>query len=328
MTIFSAIRDGLHRVSAGPKLIVWLWLVNFAMAIPLTIVMSNQIESAIGASLVHEKLRAGFDIDWYEEFANAANDLGKTFSPSVIGVGPFLGNLEAWLNGSLFTDYTGIVGLGIGYMVLWAFLLGGILDHFAHAQENLTAERFFSASGRYFLRFLFLMALSWIFYFLVLAMISPSLFSAIASATRDTTVERTVFFLTAGAFVIVALLLAVVNMAFDYAKISTVLHDHRNMLAAAGHGFRFILAHPAKTFGLYLILGTAALAFLGLYALIAPGANQASAVGVIAAFIVGQIFLVVKLITRLTFFGGQMALYEATAGVAAPLPPAIEASNK
>ncbi|MGH7599635.1 MAG: hypothetical protein ACREOI_25040 [bacterium] len=314
MTIFSAIRDGLRRAGASPMLIVWLWLMNFAAAIPLTMVMSDQIESAIGASLVHEKLRAGFNIDWYEEFAEAANDLGKTFSPAVIGAGPFLGNLEAWLNGSLFTGFTGIVGMGIGYMLLWAFLLGGVLDRFAHAQENLTAERFFSASGRYFLRFLFLMAFSWIFYFLVLKLISPSLFSAIASATRDTTVERTVFFLTAGAFVIVALLLAVVNMAFDYAKISTVLHDHRNMLAAAGQGFRFVFAHPAKTFGLYLILGIAALAFLGLYALIAPGANQASAVGIILAFAVGQIFLIIKLITRLTFFGGQMALYEVTAG--------------
>jgi hypothetical protein len=85
------------------------------------------------------------------------------------------------------------------------------------------------------------------------------------------------------------------------------------MLAAAGQGLRFILAHPAKTLGLYLALGIAALAFLGLYALIAPGANQASAVGVIAAFAIGQIFLAVKLITRLTFFGGQMALFEATA---------------
>ncbi|MCI0698092.1 hypothetical protein L0337_39570 [candidate division KSB1 bacterium] len=313
MTIFSAIRDGLRRVGASPMLIAWLWLINFAMAIPLTLVMSDQIESAIGASLVHGKLRAGFDIDWYEEFAGAANDLGKTFSPAVIGVGPFLGNLEAWLNGSLFGGYTGIVGLGIGYMVLWTFLLGGILDRFAHAQENLTAERFFSASGRYFLRFLLLMVFSWVFYFVVLALISPSLFSAIASAARNTTVERTVFFLTAGAYVIVILLLAVVNMAFDYAKISTVLHDRRNMLAAAGHGFRFISSHLAKTFGLYLALGIAALAFLGLYALIAPGANQASALGVIAAFAVGQIFLVVKLVTRLTFFGGQMALYEATA---------------
>jgi hypothetical protein len=312
MTILTAIRDGLRRVGAGPKLIVFLWLINFAAAIPLTMVMSDQIESSLGASLVHEKLRAGFDIDWYEEFAYKANDLGKTFSPAVLGIGPFLGNLEAWLNGSLFGGYTGIAGLGLGYMVLWAFLLGGVLDRYAHAQENFTAERFFGASGRYFLRFLLLMVFSWVFYFIVLTLISPGLFAAIAGANRDTTVERTVFFLTAGAYVIVAFLLALVNMAFDYAKIATVLRDHRNMLAAAGQGFRFIFSRPLKTFGLYLVLGMAALAFLGLYALIAPGANQSSAIGVIVAFVAGQIFLAVKLITRLTFFGGQMALYEAT----------------
>jgi hypothetical protein len=89
------------------------------------------------------------------------------------------------------------------------------------------------------------------------------------------------------------------------------------------------LAHPAKTFGLYLTLGIAALAFLGVYALIAPGASQASAVGVIAAFAVGQIFLVVKLITRLTFFGGQMALYEAAGEKMATITsPVIEDLNK
>ncbi|MGH7456477.1 MAG: hypothetical protein ACRENG_34330, partial [bacterium] len=60
----------------------------------------------------------------------------------------------------------------------------------------------------------------------------------------------------------------------------------------------------------------------------APGANQASVVGVVVAFLAGQIFLVIKLITRLTFFGGQMALYETTVGVASSLPPAIEDSNK
>lgn len=313
MTILSAIRNGLRRVGASPKLVVWLWLINFIVAIPLTMVMSDQIESAIGASLAQEKLRAGFDIEWYEEFAYAANDLGKTFSPAVIGSGPFLNNLEAWLDGSLFGGYTGIVGLGLGYMVLWAFLLGGILERYAHGQDGFTAERFFSASGRCFPRFVLLMILSGVFYFVVLALISPSLFAVITQVTRDTTVERTEFFLTAGVYAIVALLLVTVNMAFDYAKIFTVLRDQRNMLVAAAEGFRFIFAHPAKTIGLYLILGMAALAFLGFYAWIAPGANQASALGIIAAFLVGQIFLVIKLITRLTFFGGQMALYEATA---------------
>ncbi|MDZ7361996.1 MAG: hypothetical protein ONB46_14910 [candidate division KSB1 bacterium] len=321
MTILSALRDGLRRMSASPKLILFLWLFNFAMALPLTIIMSGQIESSIGASLVHEKLRKGFDIDWYEDFAHDAEGLGKTFSPAVIGAGPFIGNLETWLNGSLFTGHPGIVGLGLGYMVVWMFLLGGILDRFAHGDGRLTAERFFSASGRYFLRFILLFLLGGVFYFFVFTFISPLLFSTIADLSRDATVERTIFFWTMGAYLIVALFLVVVNMVFDYAKIATVINGHRNMLVATFEGFRFVFSHPAKTFGLYLLLGMALAFLLGIYALPAPGAGQASSLAVILALLAGQIFLATKLIARLAFFGGQMALYETVKGIkSAPQP--------
>jgi len=318
MTIISAIRDGLRRVTASPKLILFLWLFNFAMALPLALVMSDQIESSLGASRIQEKLRNGFDIDWYEEFAHNATELGKTFSPAVIGVGPFLGNLEAWLNGSLFAGNTGIIGLGAGYMIVWMFLLGGILDRFARRNEPLAMEQFFRASGRYVLRFIILFLLSAVFYFFIFTGVAPALFSFIADSTRDTTVERNAFFLVAGAYASIALLLATVNMAFDYAKIATVVKGHHNMFVAAFDGFRFVFAHPTQAFGLYLVLGIFLALALGLYSLIAPGAGQASDLAIFLAFLVGQIFLVTKLAARLTFFCGQMALYETTVENPAP----------
>jgi hypothetical protein len=314
MPILTAIHAGLRRVSANPQLIIFLWLLNFLLALPMMLILSDQIESSIGASLIHEKLRAGFDIDWYEEFAFSANGLGKTFSPSVIGVGPFLNNVEAWLDGSLLAGHLGVISLGIAYAIIWMFVLGGILDHLAQRRENLTMANFFSASGRYFLRFWVLSIFSISLYLLVFTFVAPLLFSSIANAARNVTVERTVFFLVAGAYAIIGFLLIFVNMAFDYAKISTVLRNHRNMLDAALEGFRCIFSNPRKTFGLYLILGLTLLLFLGIYGLIAPGAEQANIFTVATAFLIGQGFLVVKLMTRLTFFGGQMALYEAVTG--------------
>jgi len=319
MTILSIIRDGLRRVTASPQLILFLWLFNFAMALPLALVMSDQIESSLGASRVQEKLRHGFDFDWYEEFSHNANDLGKTFSPAVIGVGPFLGNLEAWFNGSLFAGNTGIISLGAGYMIVWMFLLGGILERFAHRDEPLMMEQFFRACGRYILRFISLFLLSAVFYVLIFTFVTPALFSFITNSTRDTTVERNVFFLVAGAYALIALLLATVNMVFDYAKIATVVKGHRNMFVAAFDGVRFVFAHPAKTYGLYLVLGIFLALALGIYSLIAPGAGQVSGLAIFLAFLLGQIFLAIKLILRLTFFGGQMALYEATAEKPAPV---------
>jgi len=260
---------------------------------------------------------------WYEEFNHSAGALGKTFSPAVIGVGPFLGNLESWLNGSLFANSAGIVGLGLGYMIVWMFLLGGILDRFAHREESLTMERFFSASGRYFLRFVGLAVLSGVLYFLVFGFIAPQLFALIAESTRDTTVEKTVFFMTAGAYLVVAFLLMLVNMVFDYAKIATVVHNQRNAFAAMLNGAQFIFSHPAQTFGLYLALGIFLLLAIGVYSLNPPGANQSSGLSIVFAFLLGQIFLLMKLATRLTFFGGQMALYETMAAKMEPAPAAL-----
>lgn len=310
MTTLSIIREGLRRITASPQLIFFLWLFNFAMALPLALVMSDQIESSLGASLRYENLRSGFDMDWYEEFSHNARAFGQTFSPAVIGIGPFLGNLESWLDGSLWTGNAGLVGLGAGYIIVWIFLLGGILQRCTQPNERLTIELFFSACGRYFLRFMLLVMISAVFYFFIFIFIAPTLFSFITNATRDATVERSVFFMVAGAYMLIAFLLATVNMVFDYAKISTVIRDQRNMLTATMDGFRFVFAHPAKAYGLYFILGGCMLLALGFYSLIAPGANQANRFSIFLAFLIGQVFLVIKLIVRLTFFGGQMALYQ------------------
>ena len=68
--------------------------------------------------------------------------------------------------------------------------------------------------------------------------------------------------------------------------------------------------HPGKTFGLYYGLGVLAIVLLGLYSLVAPGAGQSTMTGVVLAFVIGQAYLVAKLVVRLAFYGGQLALYE------------------
>jgi hypothetical protein len=320
MTIRAALSEGLRRVRASARLIVLLWLVNLVMALPLSLVMADRIQSSVGASLVHENLRRGFDVDWYEEFNYGASGLAKTFSPNVIGAAPFLANLEAWLDGSLFGGFIGVVSFGILFAMVWMFLLGGILDHFARRESGFSAARFFSAASRYFPRFLLLALLAGSLYALIYGVISSRLFSFLSDATRDVAAERPIFFLTAAAYLIVVFLLVLVNMAFDYAKIITVVTDQRNMVRAALAGFRFIRSHPGKTFGLYGMLGVIALFFLGVYSLIAPGVGQANGFTVLFSFLIGQAYLIIKLILRLTFFSGQMALYESMRSAVAATP--------
>ena len=106
--MMKALLKGFWRVVTSPGLIIWLWLVNFFVALPLVWVMTNSLSSSIGGSLVDEKLTASFDMDWYGEFEAGAKGLETTFSPTVVGMGAFYNNLEAWLYGDLF-DVTAIV---------------------------------------------------------------------------------------------------------------------------------------------------------------------------------------------------------------------------
>lgn len=307
--MLKALLRGFWRVMSSPGLIIWLWLVNIAVALPVAWMMTDSLRSSIGGSLVDEKLTESFDMGWYGEFDAKATGLETTFTPTVTGAGAFYTNLEGWLNGDLFKGFTGLVGLGVFYAVLWALFLGGVLNRYSGDTRRFNLSRFFSSGGQFFFRFLRLAVLSGVLYYLVYRF-AGWLFSSIQESTIDVTVEGTVFLYTILAAVVVVFLLTFVNMAFDYAKILTFKENRKSMALAAVRGFGFVFSHPAKTMGLYYGLGALGLVLLALYASIAPGANQSTAIGVAFAFFIGQAFLVSKLMLRLMFYAAQMALYE------------------
>ena len=316
--MMKAMLKGFWRVVSSPGLIVWLWLVNLVVALPAAWVMTDSLRSSIGASLVDEKLTESFDMGWYGEFETKAKGLETTFTPTVTGMGAFYNNLESWLHGDLFKEFPGLVGLGLVFALLWALFLGGVLDRFSGGDFNLT--RFFCAWGRFFFRFIRLAALSGIVYYLIYRF-SGWLFSRVEESVIDITVERTVFFYTLFAAGLTVFLLTFVNMAFDYAKIVTFKEERKSMLLAALRGFGFVFSNPVKTMGLYYGLGALGIVLLALYSSLAPGATQATASGVALAFFIGQAYLIVKLMLRLMFYAGQMALYEkvsATPSISVP----------
>ena len=78
---------------------------------------------------------------------------------------------------------------------------------------------------------------------------------------------------------ITAILLTVVHVCFTYAKAATVVDDRRSMLLAAIRGVAFVVAHPFRTFGVYLAPAIVSVVLLVLYGLMAPGGGQTTRVG-------------------------------------------------
>lgn len=315
MGLLASVRHGFRTLSAAPGLVALAWLANLAVALPFAFAIGGAIDRSVGKSLIHDKLVAGFDFGWYGEFSGAARGLESTFRPGLVGVGGFFDNLEAWWTGGLFTGMPLLVGLGLLYAVVWAYLLGGALHRFAGTTPSFGsgyAERpsgVLAAGGRYLGRFLRLAPLVALGYYAIYKLARWG-FGWIEGLQREQTVERTVFFqVLAGAVVIVFLLLALRTVA-DYAKVAIVTEDRRSVFSALGAGLLFVARHPARTLALtlaWVLLGAAALA---LYAQLAPGAGQASWSAVVFAFLVGQLALVVRISLRLGLLAGETRLYQ------------------
>lgn len=324
-TLFRALRAGLARSATAPALLALLWLVNLAAAVPFAASLAGSIHDSVDGRPVQDRLATGWDADWYAE-AFAEGEAGppgflRTFGPAVVGGGAFLKNLEGWWSGRVLTpDFTGGWGLlaaAVGYALLWALLLGGVIDHVAGpagaGRRGLSLGRFFAAGGRTFFRFVRLAALSGVVYLLVF-LGARRAFGLMEEAARDVTAERTVLLWTALGAGLLVVLLSLVRVVFDYAKIAVVTEDRRSALGAARAGVRFVVSHPVRTLGLFWILAGAGLALLWLYGALAPTVGPGSWAGVVLAFLFGQLALVVRLGLRVAVLGGAAALYAPSSG--------------
>ena len=77
------------------------------------------------------------------------------------------------------------------------------------------------------------------------------------------------------------------------------------MIGALSAGWRFVRRNPGAAVGLYALNSLAFVAVLVLYSLAVPGAGANA-----SAFAIGQLFIVLRVITRLQFMASQTALFQ------------------
>jgi hypothetical protein len=305
--IVRAFLDGLKRTVSAPALFIGVFMVTFLMALPLALTLRGMIQSQLGSSLAAGQLAEGFHYDWFEEFWSQAAGLGTTFTPSVIGFAATLDNLDGILDGQAeITPVASVLGV---YLLVWTFLAGGIVDRYAR-QRPTRAHGFFAASGVFFLRFLRLAAFAGVSYYVLYAYVHGWLFEDLArSVTEDVAVERTAFVWRLALYAAFGVLLVLVNVLFDYAKIRAVVEDRRSMLFALLASARFMRRHPRQVFGLYALNALVFLVVLGAWFLVAPGA-RGSGVALWAGFILAQLYIGARLFVKLHVLASQTALFQ------------------
>lgn len=302
--IVGSFLEGWRRVIAAPALAASLLVVTLLVALPLGRVLGGMLETNLGSSLRAHTAAWNWDEGWAAEFGAEAQGLGKTFTHEIIGFGGTLKILSGIADNQPLN--TTLVGAVIAYGMLWLFLTGGILDRLARGRA-VRAAGFFAACGAYFGRMLRLFVVMGATYWAIFKWAHPFLLTRVYDHyTRDMTSERDGMIVRVVLYLLFGLLLFVANLIFDYAKVRLVVEDRRSVISALGASMRFLRRRPFRAFGLYMLNGVAFLMVLRLWLEAAPEAWQS--VG--WAFLITQIYLLVRIWLRLAFVASEVVFFQ------------------
>ncbi len=256
-------------------------------------------------------------------------------APTAAG-GTWLHAWTGWLHGPAWIFAHEVLGFGGAFILLpsWSasgspmvlvptlatsavflsFLDGGILLRLAR-RRRVGSAGFFSACGVFFVRFLWVGALSGAMYYALFRWALPAAFRLAGPSPLDRST-------TPGRAAVSWLLLAVVlglGLVIDLAKVRAVVEDRRSMVGAIAASLRFIRLLPGRAVALYLLNGAI------LWLLILPA--RLAIVGATPMWmlhLLGWATLLAVLVVRLAFMASETALFQAAlahAGYVAVPPP-------
>lgn len=286
-----------------------LFIINLAFSLILATPLYRSLENSFGSSMVGENMAEGFDYLWWQEFRDQSQGLESTFRPSIIGKGALLDNLEGLVKMSIFEFPASVLILGLFYIILHTFLAGGVLSVFSQEKISFTMKGFFSGSGKYFLRFLLLMLVSWIFFAGVGIFVRSGFYSILDVVAENARTELAPFYLDLLFHTILFFLILFIQMVFDYARIQMVVERRKNVILASARAFRFVFKHAGSTLGLYYLLFLCSVALSILYVLIKGWIPQAIFLGVLLAFLIQQLFIFALIFMRCWLYSSELELY-------------------
>jgi hypothetical protein len=276
--IKQSLRRGARTLASNKKALLLYYVVNLLAAAVVVAPVAMILSTVLGQSLESERLFGNFDADWMME------TLLQFHTTPAIGL------------------LAGAVLVAVLYLLTNTFLAGGAIAAFARPGES-----FFAACARYFPRFFRIFLISLLFYGVVFGILR-GLSAARSRLFEDSMRAAPEDIATWCIQFIGLLLLFVVNMTFDYAKIICVIED-RKALRSTFRGARFSVRHLGSTYALFVIAAAVGIALLAIYHLISEWIGQGSVAAVIAVFILRQVYITARFWVRLWTWGSELALF-------------------
>ncbi|MGB8888961.1 MAG: hypothetical protein WCC87_19690 [Candidatus Korobacteraceae bacterium] len=263
----------------------WVFVVNFVCGALGTIPALLTLSRALSHSLAGQPLSKGFDVGMFVELIRLPNV-------------------------RLMSNYTTSYIFAFLFLLFMLFASGGILETYRLDRKLATGD-FFAASGGYFWRFVRLLLLSLIPFFIV-SMIYQGL-NKLSDTVGDRAIADQVgIFLFWFAVAVFLLLALVVRLWFDIAQVRTVAQNERGMWRNTWKAFRITFRALPSLFWMYFRISLFAwvtlIVGLVIWAKLPPTATPVT-------FILLELILLAQLTTRFWQLASAMTWYQRHAEV-------------
>jgi hypothetical protein len=207
----------------------------------------------------------------------------------------------------------------------WAFIWGAALDRFAGGRDAAAIVR---AGIRTLPPFIAISVMAAAVVLLLYYTVHPLLFGVLGPRLQTSAAdEPTAFAARLVLYSVFGLLLISISVVADYARVIVTLSARTAVMGAIRESWRFVRAHAASVFALYLATGVLFVVLLAAYGAIevAGGVN----VGGWRGIVIAQAYIVARIAVRLTFAASELRLfrtlrapYGASTAFVSPGPPA------
>ncbi len=311
MNISSLFSRGLNLVIENRKLVVTIFVVNLCLALLLAVPFFVGLNAEVADALVRDQLSSGFDHGWWQEFNFERSDLPSTFRPGLShGYAILFDNVELLLTGKLAQFGWYVFPVVLAFLFLAAFFNGGAIALFSDEKRQFSLQWFFSSSAYYFHHLATLAFTALLLFGICYKVIFPGIINGITGLAGADASQPVLWFLNLLGFIIVAILIFLITMIFDYAKVIIINEKKQSSWLCIALAAGFVFKHFFRAAGLYLLSSAVVLLLIvvgGGVLSVMPSNNLFL---LIVLVLLQQLYILLKIGARMNFYANQVVLYQ------------------
>ena len=304
-----AVGEGLIAVIGSPLVVIAVAITTMVIAIPFAAVIGSRVQASLASQPPVALDETEIDPEWWQEFRAQARGLEATFTPAIVGFAAPLDSISAVLDGR--QPPLALVAPVTLSILTWAFLWGGVLSRY-HAGHGLGVRAFIAAALQHLPRFVAIAIISAAAIVALYLTLHVVLFGPIHQMlVSRTSTERGEFVVRVLLYIVFWAPVALVGLAADYARAASVTGVAGSLAQSWRAGVTFVRANTRAVITVYLLIGAVFVAVTIAYGTLEIYGG--SEVGGWRAIVIGQVYIVVRLILRLTSAAAGLRLFAARA---------------